>query len=102
MPPKCSVDLGSIYWNSPITVPVLLYVSGQVNVSNIGWWNPAFIIGTRVAQPHLNFDACHKALAIPDAPDSAGRKAGALQLMDPLPGQGTLDLRYVRITRRAM
>ncbi len=102
MPVKCTVDLSNIYWNSPITVPVIEYVSGQLNVSNIGWWNPAFRIRTRSTRPHLNFDACHKALVIPDKPDGTGTKAGALELVVPAPTQGKLDLSFVRITRRAM
>ena len=102
MPPKSTVELNNIYWNSPIGAPVILYVSGQVNVSNIGWWNPDFRIGTRVTVPHMNFDACHKLLVIPDKVDGTGKRAGALELVDPLPNQDRLDPTYVRTTRRAM
>ncbi|MBL7951487.1 MAG: hypothetical protein JNM62_07175 [Flavobacteriales bacterium] len=102
MPPKATVELTNIYWNSPITVPVLTYVSGQVHVNNIGWWNPDFIISTRHAVPHVNFDGCHKSLVVTDAPDATGKKAGCLELRDPLRGQEKLDLSYVRTTRRAM
>lgn len=102
MPPKATVDLRNIYWNNPIGAPVIRYVSGQVNVSNIGWWNPDFRIHTRVANPHLNFDACHKSLVIPDAPDASGTRAGALELVDPLLNDRRLDLTHVRTTRRAM
>ncbi len=102
MPPKTTVNLRNIYWNSPIGAPVILYVSGQLNVSEIGWWNPDFRIHSRVAKPHMNFDACHKALVIPDAADESGKRAGALELVDPLPNQRVLDPTYVRITRRAM
>lgn len=102
MPVKSTVDMSNIYWNSPIMAPVIYYVSGQVNVSNIGWWNPAFRIHTSSTRPHLNFDACHKALVIPDKPDGTGTKAGALELVGTSPTQRKLDLTFVRITRRAM
>lgn len=100
MPPKATVQLHNIYWNSPIGAPVIHYVSGQLNVSNIGWWNPDFRIHTTSAVPHINFDACHKALVVPDKPDASGVRAGALELV----GEGTrkLDLTFVRTTRRAM
>jgi hypothetical protein len=102
MPPKSTVNLSNVYWNNPIGAPVLLYVSGQVNVRNIGWWNPDFRIHTRVAMPHLNFEACHKALVIPDHPDASGTRSGALELVDPLTNQHKLDMSFVRITHRAM
>lgn len=100
MPPKATVNLDNIYWNSPIGAPVIHYVSGQVNVSNIGWWNPAFRITTATRVPHINFDACHKGLVVPDVPDETGKLAGALQYVGDQPGK--LDVSYVRITRRAM
>lgn len=102
MPPKATVELTNIYWNNPIGAPVLLYMSGQVNVSNIGWWNPDFRIVTRNTVPHINFDACHKALVVPDKPDATGRKAGALELIETAEPGKKLDVSYVRTTRRAM
>lgn len=101
MPPKATVELENIYWNSPIGAPVIHYMCGQVNVSDIGWWNPDFRIHTTNRVPHLSFDACHKALVIPDAPDDSGKRAGALQLVGE-EGSRKLDLTYVRTTRRAM
>lgn len=102
MPPKATVNLENIYWNSPIGAPVIHYVSGQVNVSNIGWWNPDFLITTSTPVPHINFDACHKALVIPDKPDDTGKRAGALQLVGDHAPSRKLDPSFVRITRRAM
>lgn len=102
MPPKATVELKNIYWNHPIGAPVIMYVCGQLNVSNIGWWNPDFVIGTRLGTPHINFDACHKSLVVTDKPDASGVKAGCLQLLDPLRNQHRLDLSFVRTTRRAM
>ncbi|MBX2971704.1 MAG: hypothetical protein KF797_01245 [Flavobacteriales bacterium] len=102
MPPKSTVNIDNVYWNSPIGAPVIHYVGGQLNVSNIGWWNPDFRITTSTPVPHINFDACHKALVIPDKPDDTGKRCGALQLVgDHVPGR-KLDPTYVRITRRAM
>lgn len=102
MPPKATVNLENIYWNSPMGAPVIHYVSGQLNVSNIGWWNPDFRITTSTPVPHINFDACHKALVIPDKPDDTGTRAGALQLVGDHAANRKLDPTYVRITRRAM
>jgi len=102
MPIKSTVELNNIYWNSPVVAPVIHYVSGQVNVSNIGWWNPLFRIVTSSPRPHLNFDSCHKALVIPEKTDETGSKAGALELIGPSAVTGKLDLSFVRTTRRAM
>lgn len=102
MPPKATVNLENIYWNSPIGAPVIHYVSGQVNVSNIGWWNPDFRIHTVSAVPHINFDGCHKALVVPDRPDDTGQRAGAMELVGENNAGRKLDLTYVRTTRRAM
>lgn len=102
MPPKSTVNLENIYWNSPIGAPVILYMSGQLNVSDIGWWNPDFSIHTTHPVPHINFDACHKALVVPDTPDESGKRAGALRLVGDHPAGRKLDPTYVRITRRAM
>lgn len=101
MPPKATVELENIYWNSPIGAPVIHYMCGQVNVSDIGWWNPDFRIHTTNRVPHLSFNACHKALVIPDAPDDSGKRAGALHLVGE-EGSRKLDLTYVRTMRRAM
>ncbi|MGV3637919.1 MAG: hypothetical protein ACO1NQ_09755 [Flavobacteriales bacterium] len=102
MPPKATVILENIYWNNPIGAPVIHYVSGQMNVSNIGWWNPDFRIHTTNPVPHINFDACHKALVVTDKPDETGDRAGALFLVGEAAAAKKLDLTYVRTTRRAM
>ena len=102
MPPKATVQLENIYWNNPIGAPVIHYVSGQLNVSNIGWWNPDFRIHTANPVPHINFDACHKALVVTDKPDETGDRAGALHLVGEAAATKKLDLTYVRTTRRAM
>ncbi|MEZ4789120.1 MAG: hypothetical protein R2811_03785 [Flavobacteriales bacterium] len=102
MPPKSTVNLENIYWNSPIGAPVIVYMCGQLNVSNIGWWNPDFRIHTRHPVPHINFDACHKALVVTDEPDESGKRCGALELVGDHAPSRKLDPTYVRITRRAM
>lgn len=102
MPVKASVDLDNVYWNGPQTAPVIRYLGGQLNLRNIGWWNPAFRIHTRVSAPRINIDACHNALVTGDKVGANGTKAGALELADPLPGNTRLSLEYVRVTRRSM
>jgi len=102
MPAKASVDLSNIYWNGPQTAPVIRYLSGQLNLSNIGWWNPEFRIHTRVNAPRINIDRCHSDLLTGDKVGANGTKAGALELVDPLPGNTELSLEYVRVTRRSM
>ncbi len=102
MPPKAIVDLSNVYWNGPQTAPVIRYVGGQLNLSNIGWWNPAFRIQTRVSAPRINIDGCHNALVTGEKVGANGTKAGALELLDPLPGNTKLSLDYVRVTRRSM
>lgn len=102
MPPKASVELTNIYWNSPIGAPVIHYFCGQLNVNNIGWWNPDFRITTRNDVPHINFESCHKSLVIPDTTDGSKRKAGCLELVGPDPDDRTLKLDFIRTTKRAM
>ncbi|MEO8588404.1 MAG: hypothetical protein ABI432_03470 [Flavobacteriales bacterium] len=102
MPVKASVDLSNVYWNGPQTAPVIRYLGGQLNLHNIGWWNPEFRIHTRVNAPRINIDACHSALVTGEKVGANGTKAGALELVDPLPGNTRLSLEYVRVTRRSM
>ena len=102
MPPKAMVDLSNVYWNGPQTAPVIRYLSGQLNLRDIGWWNPDFRIQTRVSAPRINIDGCHNALVTGDKVGANGTKAGALELSDPLPGNTKLSLDYVRVTRRSM
>lgn len=102
MPVKASVDLTNVYWNGPQTAPVIRYLGGQLNLRDIGWWNPAFRIHTRVSAPRINIDACHNSLVTGDKVGENGTKAGTLELVDPLPGNVELSLAYVRVTRRSM
>lgn len=100
MPSKATVDISNVYWNRKPGAPVLRYVNGQLNLSNIGWWDRGFHMETRVNAPRINIDRCHSALVVTDK--AVDNKAGALHLVDPLDGHGTLQLNYVRTTRRAM
>ena len=53
MPPKATVVLRNIYWNGPMNAPVIDYVGGQLTLCDIGWWNPDFVIGSRVRSPRI-------------------------------------------------
>ena len=94
-----SADVSNIYWNGKQTAPVLLYLSGQVNLNCIGWFDPSFRIGSRVSAPRINADRCHSALGTGGKVQGGGTRAGVLQLIDPLPGNTELKLTYVRIMR---
>lgn len=96
MPVKSSVVLSNVYWNGTQTAPVLLYVSGQVNLMDIGWFNKAFRIHSRVESPRINIQRCHNFLRIDPKDDRTPTRAGVLRLVDPLPGNSELKLNYVR------
>lgn len=99
MPPKSSVDITNVYWNRKAGSPLIVYVCGQLNLSNIGWWASEFRIHTRAGTPKINVDACHSLLVIPEKTE--GTVAGSLELVDPLPGHSVLKLDFVRTTRRS-
>lgn len=101
MPPRSSVDIDQVYWNGRFTAPAIRYISGQLNLSDIGWWNEGLYIASRIAAPRINADRCHGALRM-DQVTGGGKRAGSLRLVDPLPGNETLQLNYVRVTRSAM
>ncbi len=101
MPPRSSVELDGIYWNGKMKSPVIDYISGQLNLHGIGWWDDGFVIVTRVSAPRINVDRCHGALRVGKL-SADGRRAGALELRDALPGNEKLLLDQVRITRPAM
>lgn len=98
MPPRAGVDLDGVYWNGKMQAPVIDYFSGQLNLSNVGWWDDGFVIATRVSAPRINIDRCHAALKV-GAVSSDGKRAGALQLRDALAGNDALRLEHVRWTR---
>ncbi|HRD54164.1 MAG TPA: hypothetical protein PKY96_16115 [Flavobacteriales bacterium] len=101
MPPRAAVDLDGVYWNGKMSAPVIDYISGQLNLSNVGWWDDGFVIATRVSAPRINIDRCHAGLKV-GAVSGGGKRAGALQLRDALPGSDMLKLDYVRLTRPSM
>jgi hypothetical protein len=101
MPPRASVELAHIYWNGKLAAPAVYYVSGQLNLRDIGWWDEGFVIATRVAAPRINADRCHWALRM-DQVTGGGTRAGALRLVDALPGNEVLRLEYVKVTRPSM
>lgn len=101
MPPSASAELSGIYWNGKMSAPVIDYISGQLNLSSIGWWDDGFVIATRVSAPRISIDRCHAGLKV-GAVMGGGKRAGALLLREPLPGNEVLKLDYVKVTRPAM
>ncbi|MBK6343904.1 MAG: hypothetical protein IPF41_15320 [Flavobacteriales bacterium] len=101
MPPRAAVDLSGIYWNGKMSAPVIDYISGQLNLSSIGWWDDGFVIASRVSAPRISIDRCNAALKV-GAVMGGGKRAGALQLREPLPGNEVLKLDYVKVTRPSM
>jgi hypothetical protein len=97
MPVKAVVDLRNIYWNGKITAPVLRYMSGQVYLSDIGWWDPAFHIATRVSAPRIHVERSHSALHIVGAKNTTPTQVGVLRLVDPMPGHTVLSVNHVRV-----
>ena len=102
MPPKAVVDLQNVYWNGPQTAPVVLYTSGQLNLSDIGWWDAGFVIGTRVSAPRITIDRCHSALKIDTKVGAAATRSGVLELREPMLGQTVLKVDQVRLQRPSM
>ncbi len=98
-PVKAVVDLQNVYWNGPQTSPVVLYISGQLNLTDIGWWDQGFVIATRVSAPRINVDRCHSALKVDAKVGGAATRSGVLELRQPLLGQTTLKLDHVRVQR---
>ena len=101
MPPRAAVDLSGIYWNGKMSAPVIDYISGQLNLQGIGWWDDGFVIATRVSAPRINIDRCHGGLRVGKM-SADGKRAGALLLRDALPGHDQITLDQVRVTRPAM
>ena len=97
MPVKAVVDLRNIYWNGKLTAPVLRYLSGQVYLSDIGWWDPSFHIATRVSAPRIHVERCHSALYIVGAKNTTPAQVGVLRLVDPIPGHTVLSVDHVRV-----
>jgi hypothetical protein len=102
MPSKAAVSLSNIYWNGPQTAPVILYVMGQLNLADIGWWNEGFRIFTRLSAPRINVERCHSGLDFGDPKQKTDTKAGVLELRDALPDNTILKLNYVRVRDKAM
>lgn len=99
MPVKASIVLSNVYWNGTQTAPVLLYMGGQVNLENIGWFNKSFRIHSRVEKPRINIVRCHNFLNIDKEADRTPKRVGILQLVDPLPGHSTLNVHYIRVSQ---
>lgn len=102
MPSKAAVSFSNVYWNGAQPAPVIRYVMGQLNLSDIGWWNKDFRIQTRISAPRITIQRCHSALDTGDPKEKTDTKAGSLELIDPLPGFTQLKLNYVIVRDKAM
>lgn len=102
MPSKCSVSFRNIYWNGAQAAPVIRYVMGQLNLSDIGWWNKDFVIQTRISAPRITIERCHSGLDVGEPKERTPTQAGCLVLKDPLPGHRQLTLNYVVVRDKAM
>lgn len=102
MPSKASVDLSNVYWNNKQTAPVILYVMGQLNLSDIGWWDEGFRIASRISAPRINVERCHSGLDVGTAKEATPNKAGVLELVDPIEGNTAIKLSYVRVRDKSM
>lgn len=100
MPSKATITLENVYWNGAQPQPVVLYTMGQLNLSNIGWWNPDFWIGTRVNAPRINIDRAASGMSVEK--DVKENRSGLLRLFDALPGNTVLQLNYVRVQQKSM
>lgn len=98
MTPQASVNLTNIYWNSAPSAPVIRYMRGQLNLSDIGWWTTEHRIVTRVGAPRINVTRCHSKLRLSDKESATATRSGSFELADPLGDAKTLDARYVLIT----
>ncbi len=102
MPSKAAVDLVNIYWNGKQSAPVILYVMGQLNLSDIGWWDDGFRIASRISAPRINVERCHSGLDVGTAKEATPSKAGVLELFDPIEGNTAIKLSYVWVRDKSM
>ncbi|MBS1937176.1 MAG: hypothetical protein JST98_07905 [Bacteroidetes bacterium] len=101
MPSKAVVELNNVYWNGAIKAPVVLYTLGQVTLSNIGWWNPSFWIGSRVSAPRISIVGGPNEMD-PDWQQAKGAKPTIVRMVDALPGNTELKMNYVQVQRKSM
>ncbi len=80
MTPQASVNLSNIYWNSASTAPVIRYVRGQLNLSDIGWWTDNHRIISRVHAPRINVTRCHSKLRLGDKESTTATRSGSFEL----------------------
>ncbi|HMN06041.1 MAG TPA: hypothetical protein PKD45_09960 [Flavobacteriales bacterium] len=100
MPGKAVVNLDNVYWNGEQKAPVVLYTLGQLNISNIGWWNRYFWIGSRVSAPRISISGVPSEMELGEAKVGI-KRAGFLRLVDALPGNDTLKLNYVQVRQKS-
>lgn len=98
MPAKASVQVSHLYMNVKPAAPVINYMGGQLNLSDIGWWTEGLRIVSRVGAPHILVQRCHGQLRTGEKTGHTSTKAGCFELRDPLPGNEALKTTHIRIT----
>lgn len=90
MPAQTSTVLQNIYWNGPQSTPIIYYVSGNLTISDIGWWPSNFRIASRISAPRINI------MRVPNTINQ-----DLVKLTDPFPNNTTLKSTYIKITGTA-
>lgn len=98
MPPQASVQVSHLYMNVTPRAPVIGYMGGQLNLSDIGWWTEGLRITSRVSAPRIHALRCHAQLRLGEKTTHTSTKAGCFELRDPLPGNEVLKTTHIRIT----
>ncbi|HQV73945.1 MAG: hypothetical protein KBA60_02005 [Flavobacteriales bacterium] len=98
MPAQAVVHLSNVYWNFGQTAPVIRYVRGQLNLTEIPWWMNNFVIATRVNSPRISVSHSHSKLQLGAQNERTKLKAGSFELLDPLPGNEVLVTKFITIS----
>ncbi len=101
MPAQAVVHLSNVYWNYGQTAPVIRYVRGQLDLSEIPWWSDNFRIASRVNAPRISVSNSHGKIQLGNKTQHTATKAGSFVLEDPLPGNEILVTKFIRITEPA-
>ncbi|MFT3884475.1 MAG: hypothetical protein QM724_03310 [Flavobacteriales bacterium] len=103
MPPKAAVHLSNLYINHPQSQPVIYYMTGQLSLTDIGWWNQDLLIATPFPAPRINVDRCHSDLNAGPKGGPVSPKAGVFRyvgtITDAVKG---LSQAYIRIMNPSM
>ena len=59
-PTRCIGTFDQVYFNMPGGHPIVYAGYGRMEVTNTGWWEPHWVIKSRVEKPKINCWRCHK------------------------------------------